>query len=204
MRGQRVTDHPIAEIAARQGGVVSRAQLVGLGLSTSGIDRRVGAGRLHRIHRGVYAVGHPQVGEVGRRWAAVLACAPGAVLSHESAGAAWDLVRAPSGAVHVTIRPGGHRAVPGIRLHRSRSIGREITTLEGLPVTTVARTLIDLAGSGLRARRLEALVDRAEQLHLVDFAELRAMCRPGRSGSAPPQCGVVPLPGRSRRHAQPA
>ena len=82
----------IAMLAARQGGVVGHAQLRVLGLSAAGIDRRIAAGRLHPLHRGVYAVGHQQVGEVGRRWAAVLACGAEAVLSHRKAAAAWDLV----------------------------------------------------------------------------------------------------------------
>jgi hypothetical protein len=69
--------------------VIARAQLLGLGLSPAAIDRRVRAGRLHAIHRGVYAVGHPRIDVTGRRWAAVLACGAGAVLSHASAGDAW-------------------------------------------------------------------------------------------------------------------
>ncbi len=171
-------------LAVRQGGVVDHGQLRVIGLSSSGIGRRVDCGRLHRLHRGVYAVGHPQVGEAGRRWAAVLACGPEAVLSHRSAAAAWDLMRG-GGVIHVTVGRGGRRAPAGVRLHRTR-VGSpsELTILRGLPITTPARTLLDLAASGVRDRRLERLVDRAELLGLVDFAQLRAMSR-HRPGSAP-------------------
>jgi very-short-patch-repair endonuclease len=183
MRDQNATDAAIAMLAVRQGGVVEHGQLRVLGLSSSGIGRRVDCGRLHRLHRGVYAVGHPQVGKVGRRWAAVLACGADAVLSHSSAAAAWDLA-GEGGVTHVTVGLGGRKAPAGIRLHRTR-VGspEEVTSVDGLPVTTPARTLLDLAGSGLRDQRLERIVDRAELLRLVDFAELRATASTGRRGS---------------------
>src|SRR5919198_5554708 len=85
------TDAAVEALAGRQHGVVARTQLRGLGLSASAIDRRVQAGRLHVVHRGVYAVGHPVLGPDGRRMAAVLACGPGAALSHASAAALWGL-----------------------------------------------------------------------------------------------------------------
>jgi predicted transcriptional regulator of viral defense system len=87
MRQERAPDEVIGRIAARQHGVVTQAQLLASGLSPSGISRRVAAGRLTRIHRGVYAVGHPGLSQHGRWVAAVLACGEGAVLSHRSAAA---------------------------------------------------------------------------------------------------------------------
>ncbi len=106
---------------------------------------RLDAGRLHRLHHGVYVVGHRAITEQGRMMAAVLAAGPGAVLSHRSAGRVWGMVRW-SGAVEVT-RPRRFRARDGIRCHRSPVQGDEGTVFDGLPVTTPFRTLIDLAGA---------------------------------------------------------
>jgi len=187
MRRELVIDQEIAALAGRQGGVTARRQLVALGLSASAIDRRVRAGRLHVLHRGVYSVGHRVVGVVGRRWAAVLACGDGAVLSHFSAAAAWDLRASASAAIHVTVGPGGRGRRPGVRLHwRVAQAPDEITELDGLPITTPARTLLDLAANRVRGRPLEAALDRAELLRILDFTELRGLLarhagRPGTS-----------------------
>jgi hypothetical protein len=186
MRGQVARDHEIAVLAHGQGGVVSRAQLLRLGLSPKTIDRRVQAGRLHVLHRGVYAVGHRAIGVAGRRWAAVLALGAGAVLSHGDAAAAWELRSSSSGLIHVTV-PGrtGRMRRPGVRVHRPELLPYdEVTTLDGLPITTPARTLLDLAASGLRGPRIESALDRALQ-RVLDFAELeRLLARyPTRPGS---------------------
>src|SRR5215208_5790860 len=85
-------DAVMAGIAARRHGAISVQQLYALGLSSSAIGDRVTAGRLHRIHRGVYAVGHPNIGNEGRWMAAVLACGDGAVLSHRSAAQHWRIL----------------------------------------------------------------------------------------------------------------
>jgi len=186
MRRELATDHAIAAIADRQGGVIARTQLAGLDLSVSAIDRRVRAGRLHPLHRGVYSVGHRVIGADGRRWAAVLACGPGSVVSHASAATAWAIRMSASAIVDVTVHATGRMKRPGIRLHWRREVpADEVTTLDGLPITTPARTLLDLAATGLRDRKLEAAVDRADQLRLVDFAELqRLLARyPGRPGT---------------------
>ena len=184
MRGQLDVDHLVAGVANIQGGVVSREQLVALGLSADMVDRRVGAGRLHPLHRGVYAVGHRVVGKEGRWHAAVLAAGDGAVLSHASAAAAWELRIEGGGNVHVTVGPGGRAVRNGLRLHRTACLGAdEITTRSGIPITTPARTVLDLAAS-LNGRPLEAVLDRAERLRLLDFAELHELltrypARPG-------------------------
>jgi hypothetical protein len=186
MRRELATDAAIAAIADRQGGVISRRQLAALGLSGSAIDRRTRAGRLHRVHRGTYSVGHRVLGVVGRNWAAVLACGPSAVLSHRSAGAAWEIRASASGSIDITVAPTGRVKRPGIRLHWRRSIPREeVTGLDGLPITTPARTLLDLAATGLRGRRLEAALDRAELLRLLDFDQLQQLLAryPGRPGT---------------------
>ncbi|MGH2952804.1 MAG: type IV toxin-antitoxin system AbiEi family antitoxin domain-containing protein [Solirubrobacterales bacterium] len=110
----------VARIASRQHGVVSYEQLIAAGLTPSGVARRVRAGRLHRIHRGVYAVGHRGLSNEGRWMAAVLACGPDAALSHRSAAELLGLLRPRENAwVHVTI-PGtaGRKRRRGIHLHR--------------------------------------------------------------------------------------
>ena len=176
----------IAAIAERQGGVIGRGQLVGLGLSASAIDRRVQCGRLHLLHRGVYSVGHRVIGVAGRRWAALLACGDGAVLSHASAADAWGIRASASATIHVTVGIGGRTRRRGIRMHRSGPLPPdEVTTLDELPITTPARTLLDLAATGLRGRRLEAALDRAHLRKLLDFADLQRLLEryPGRPGS---------------------
>jgi hypothetical protein len=186
MRRQLGIDHEIAAVAERQGGTIARRQLVAVGLSPSAIDRRIRAGRLHPLHRGVYAVGHRVVGPLGRRWAAVLSCGPGAVLSDRHAGAAWHLRRTSAALIDVTVRATGLAPRPGIRLRWRPTLPEdEVTTLEGLPITTPARTLLDLAAGGLRGRHLEAAVDAAERQRLLDFADLHELLAryPGRPGT---------------------
>jgi len=175
MREEVVADHAIAALAARQGGVVARRQLLGLGLSSAAIGRRIEGGRLHPLARGVYAVGHPLVGVDGRRWAAALAVGAGAVISHATAADAWDLRPSTSGLIHVTAGPGGRKQRRGIRVHRTSLAADEATTLRGLPITTPQRTLLDLASTGLRGRALETALDRAELRCAMDFAVLRRL-----------------------------
>jgi very-short-patch-repair endonuclease len=147
MRQESATpDQRLSRIAARQHGVVGTPQLIAVGISPQGISRRAASGRLHRVHRGVYAVGHPRLSIEGAWLAAVLACGDGAALSHRSAAALWGLLPAIRGLVHVTV-PGtaGRRKRRGIRIHRSRSLGPETTTRrKNVPVTTAGRTLADL------------------------------------------------------------
>jgi predicted transcriptional regulator of viral defense system len=138
----------VGKVAARQGGVISAAQLHAAGLGRGAVHARVLAGRLLRIHRGVYAVGHAQLTALGWRWAAVLACGgPGlAVLSHRTAAAVWDLLPSPAKFDVTTLRAA--HATPTIRVHRSRTLApRDVTEKAGLPLTTVARTLVDLTAT---------------------------------------------------------
>src|ERR671918_2611669 len=93
MRPKRATpDQLVAWIASRQHGVISIAQILAVGMSRAAVKRRVAAGRFHRIHRGVYAVGHASLSNEGRWMAAVLACGEGAALSHRSAAELWELL----------------------------------------------------------------------------------------------------------------
>lgn len=133
-------------LAARQHGVVTGRQLRDAGLSPDAIKRRVAIGRLHRVFRAVYAVGHAGLGKEASWMAAVLACGRGAVLSHRSAAELWALLKPSGGLVHVSVpTPGGRRSRPGLRVHRASSLtARQTTARNGIPVTTPARTLGDL------------------------------------------------------------
>ena len=169
--------------------MVSRAQLEALGLGRGAIEKRLRTVRLHPIPGGVYAVGHARLGWHGHVWAAVLACGgPGAaVVSHRSAAASWDLGRIPSGPVEV-IAFGRRVSTPAIRVHRSRTLDAARDTVlgaDGLPVTSVTRTLIDLADV-LDAHRLERACHRAEILGRLDAGALRARLDelPGRRARA--------------------
>jgi very-short-patch-repair endonuclease len=134
----------LARLAARQHGVLSRLQLLEAGVAKGAITYRVDTGRLYRIHRGVYAVGYYSSSPMTRAMAAVLACGPGAVLSHGSAAALWDIGLSWPGCVEVTAAAARHHR--GVTVHRSRTLTPQQTTVHlGIPVTTVARTLIDLA-----------------------------------------------------------
>jgi very-short-patch-repair endonuclease len=146
MRKESATpDRFVAGIAARQHGVVSAAQLGAAGVRGGTLARRVKAGRLYRVHRGVYAVGHSGLSIQGRWMAAVLACGEG-VLSHRAAAALWRLLPPVAGAIDVTVTgDGGRRKQAGIRLHRSRTLTPEATTRrQNIPVTAPGRTIADL------------------------------------------------------------
>jgi len=165
----------IAALAEFQYGVVARAQLRERGLTDGGIARRVRDGQLHRLHRGVYAVGHRVLTREGRWMAAVLAAGPGAVLSHASAAAAWDLRRTSGSVIDVSVPThAGRERRAGIRLHRRGTMTlSEVTLHRGIPITTPARTVIDLART-LNGRVLEQLIDLADQRGLLDLADLRS------------------------------
>jgi hypothetical protein len=179
MRRQLDTpDARIAAVAEEQGGVIGLPQLLACGLSPSGVDRRVRRGWLHRLHRGVFAVGHRRIGALGRRMAAVLAVGEGAVLVHRTALDAWDVRRTTSGVVHVGVPTGGGRARRrGLVVHRLAALRPEDTTTLGpLPITTAERTLLDVAAS-LRLADLVRAIEQAEKLRIVDFAVLEALAR---------------------------
>jgi len=165
-------DRRIGWIAGEQYGVISLDQLAAAGLSPRAARDRVASGRLVRVHRGVFAVGHGAVSVNGRRLAAVLACGDGAALSHRSAAALWGL-RPWSGRLDVSIPSQAGRAVEGIRIRRCRSlIPGDVTEVDEIPCTTVARTLLDLAASGDRPG-LIASITRAEELKVYDGTEVQ-------------------------------
>jgi very-short-patch-repair endonuclease len=157
----------VAGLAQRQWGLVSRAQLQRLGVSAAGVGSWVRRERLHVVYRGVYAVGHARLGREGRWLAAVLACGPGAVLSHRTAAAHWGLLATEQARIDVTA-PRSRAGAPTLRLHRSRSLdARDTTDHQGIPITTLARTLLDLAAT-TRPDRLERALAQAERLQLYD------------------------------------
>ena len=184
MRTQSTTEPAIGRIADAQHGVVARAQLLALGLSADAIGRRVRNGRLRPLHRGVYAVGHLVVRREAHWLAAVLACGDDAVLSHATAAAHWGLRPSAATRVDVTVRGAGGRKRPGLRVHRYALLPGEITTHEAIPVTTPARTLLDLAAA-LPRRALERAVDQTEVLRLFDLTALAATisAHQGRAGA---------------------
>src|ERR1700758_784652 len=131
-------DTPLAKLASKQHGMVSRAQLLRRRYTRHAIETRLGTGRLHCIYRGVYAVGHTKLTVRARWMAAVLACGEAAALSHQDAAALHGLLKVDSGDIHVTA-PTRHN-IDGIHCHFARSIhSRDVTKIHGIPVTTLER-----------------------------------------------------------------
>jgi predicted transcriptional regulator of viral defense system len=174
-------DRAIAALAARQHGVVARRQLLAAGLSPEMLRGRIRSQRLLLLHRGVYAVGHARLTRDGHRVAALHAAGPGAALSHREAGALHALL--PSG-VRMEVTTPNQRRVPGIVVYRARLDRADVTTVDGLPVTTVARTLVDLAGVVPR-ERLRKTLEEAERSHRLDVRAIEAVLARtrGRNGS---------------------
>jgi very-short-patch-repair endonuclease/predicted transcriptional regulator of viral defense system len=178
-------DGRIAGLAARQYGVVSWWQLIDAGVSRGAIAHRLAHGRLHRVHRGVYLVGHPTMPRLAAEAAAVLACGEGAVLSHQSAAKLWQILDDDNAGIHVTV-VGNHRRHPSIRMHRTASLdANDVARRHGLPLTSPARTLLDLS-EVVSSRQLERAVEEAERRHLVGASRLHALLQrsPGRRGAA--------------------
>jgi very-short-patch-repair endonuclease len=210
-------DRRIDEVAARQHGVIALRQLEEVGLGRRGVSKRTSTGRLHRVHRAVYAVGHRGLSLHGRWMAAVLACGKGAVLSHGSAAVLWKLLRPLDGPSHVSIPvTTGRKPQRGITLHRCPSLaepsplpsylpsgggrGRRLTThRDHIPVTTVQRTIEDLPGH-LPSRLVRRAIRQAEMMGFrLDGIEsdrtrsdlesfFLALCR--RHGLPPPEVNV--------------
>jgi predicted transcriptional regulator of viral defense system len=164
-----------ARIAARQHGVVRFDQLVGCGLDKDAVGRRVRKGWLHRIHYGVYAVGYPCQTLHAQFMAAVLAGGDDAQLSHWSSCALAGLVRWDGREIEVTVRGCAARRRPGIRFHRARSLDpRDTTRLHGIPCTTPARAILEIAPQVSDAR-LKRLVRKAQAEKLASTRQFDAM-----------------------------
>ncbi|HEX6780415.1 MAG TPA: type IV toxin-antitoxin system AbiEi family antitoxin domain-containing protein [Solirubrobacterales bacterium] len=171
-------------LARRQHGVVGRRQLLEAGWSEEEIEWRIGSGRLHRIHAAAYAVGHRDISRHGRWMAAVLASGPDAVLSHWSAAALW-MIRPNSSSVIDVTDPVKSRTWDGIRRHHKALPPDEVTLEVGIPVTTVPRTIFDLAATEA-AEVVESLIREMEFLELRDPLSLWDLVRryPRRRGVA--------------------
>lgn len=160
--------HSLAELARRQHGVVSVGQLHALGYSKSSIEKAVAGGRLHRLDRSVYAAGHTHLDLHGKCFAAIFACGAGAVLSHYSAAWLHELARWSPDPFHVT-GPVARRPRLPVRIHRARRLtDPDWGMVEGIPVTSVPRTLLDLAATA-RFEWLEKMIERSEDLGLFDL-----------------------------------
>jgi predicted transcriptional regulator of viral defense system len=178
----RPVDPAVADLAHRQHGVVSRAQLVAAGVGVGAIEWRLARQRLHPVHAGVYAVGHGVLTSEGRLMAAVLAGGRDAVLSHRAAAAHWGIRQSQARDMDVTT-PRKLRCRPGLRFHEAHLPKDEVTTRDRIPVTTVPRTLFDLAGE-VPHHQLERAVNEAEIRHLWDplcLADLLAGIPPARA-----------------------
>ncbi len=176
MRNRGAT-RAVRELAERQHGVVARWQLVELGLSDGMIQQRIAGGMLIPVLHGTFTLGHRHLTQEGHWMVAVLASGRGAVLSHESAMALWG-IRAARRPVEVLRRSGGvWRPRQGLRLHQTRSLPAEhVTAKTGIPVTTVERTFLDMAGRLSVRQHERALVD-ADRDDLIRWPELQRLVR---------------------------
>lgn len=160
-------DREVARIAAQQHGVVSMSQLRCAGLNRNAVTRRAQGGRLHSVHRGIYAVGHIALTYRGRCMAAILACGKGAAVSHRSAAALWGLLPHKPGPIHVSVPSGsGREKRKGIRVHRRQALSTAlITNRYGIRVTTPAQTIADIERE-VPAAELRRAIRQAEVLGL--------------------------------------
>jgi hypothetical protein len=172
-------------MAAERDGVLSIRELRACGLDDHAIARRVRDGRLHRLHRGVYAVGHAGLTPRGRFRAAALAAGEAGILSHFAAAAFWGFWSWQERLIDVTIVGCGSRRIPGVRVHSSRGVERDVQVRDGIRVTTPARTLLDLAAV-LPDRGLRRIVRRAEAQRAVSIRQILDVCdrSPGHHGVA--------------------
>lgn len=170
----------MAELARTQRGVATFDQLTALGYSKGAIAHNLETGRLHRIHRGVYAVGHLALSREAMCLAAVLTCGSMAAISHGSAAWMWGLSTGFPDPPHVTTSVRGHRR-SGVRLHHSTILEeRDRVVCAGIPTTSVARTLLDLA-IGQPRKRLEGALELAERRDLLDIGAVdELLARSGR------------------------
>ena len=193
-------DIVIAWFAARQHGLAAYRQLVGAGVGRGAIAHRVRTRRLISVHRGVYAVGHLHRSNAVRWMAAVLACGDGTLLSHTSALALWDLRPSSAARTHVTVRGrAGRKPREQIVVHRSTLLpAEEIATHRDIPVTSVARTLLDVA-AGLQPYALSGRSSRSAPHIISRGRSSTASSRTRRSTFSGPTAGSSQRPTGARR-----
>jgi very-short-patch-repair endonuclease len=185
----------VARVAGAQRGAVSRRQLEQAGLQSNAIDRRAANGTLHRLHRGVYLLGHDALAPLARETAAILVCGDGAVISHMSAAGMWSMIppEAVGTDVHVTLV--GRRKLrsrAGLRIHRAARV--EVRRRGGIPLTSPAQTLLDMAAD--RSRHLEQAFAEAHGRRLLRRGELEAFIERSKG-----RVGVLALRGLTEAYA---
>jgi very-short-patch-repair endonuclease len=174
------------DLARNQHGVISSDQLQEIGYTRQAIYHRIRTGRLHPLHRGVYAVGRPHVTDHGRWMAAVIACGAGSMLSHSSAAALWRIGPEQRNLVELSLPSLSRRCRPGLQIHQRPSLqDRDMTAEFGIPVTTPVQTLLDMTPR-LDRRGIERMVNEADKYDLVHPPQLRRAldARPGAAGVA--------------------
>ena len=159
------------ELVRQQHGVISTRQLHAFGFGPDAIKHRVAKGRLHPVLARVYAVGRPRLTQHGRWMAAVLSCGPGAALSHQAAGALWQIAEVERGLIQVSVSSGHPRGGAGVVVHRRPRL--EVVSHEGIPVTNPVHTLVDLAAC-IERGELEAAINQADRLDLVSPEQVRS------------------------------
>ena len=192
----------VARIAARQKGLITRAQLRACGVSDSGVGRWVAKGRLHRVFHAVYAVGHPSLLPFARELAAVLACGKGTLVTHQSGTALWAMTKPRPGPVDVTVPRQTVRRVEGIRIHRPTEQAAR-TTHHGVPTTTPARTLLDYAAQAT-PDQLDRAINEACALGLTTTKQLLSLCEQSgaRPGAARVRAALHAYDGLTRSEAE--
>lgn len=167
----RLRSRMVHDVGSVQDSVIARSQLLELGFSGSAVQRRIDAGLLWPVLKGVYAIGRRDLGERGWWMAGLLACGKGSALSSWSAASCWDIAESQSGTPHICTLDRSKRSHGCLVVHRPRYLSSEDLAIHrGLPVTSVARTLLDVASEASDAR-LRAYLDRAETLRIFDRAE---------------------------------
>lgn len=174
MREEMRSHAGVARLAAQQHGLITHGQLLRLGFSSGKIGRSSRALRLHRVHRGVYAVGHAVLSDHARCLAAAMASGRGAVVSHRAAAWLWRLQPDCPKVIDVTVPRHGRKRI-GIALHHSSTlVPQEHGKFGSIPVTALARTLLDLAATS-SPRVTWSAIDRAERRDILNLAEIDAM-----------------------------
>lgn len=178
-------NHAIGGLAKRQHGIVSRRQLRELGIGDSTITARMASGYLHPLFREAFAVGHPAITRRGRMLAAVLACEQGTVLSHGSAAELLGLWDKTLPVFHVIPPDWSGRKIPDIRWHRVRlPLPDEVEVRDGIPCTTISRTIVDMAGTSGWGQ-LRCLVEQAAIMRQLDVDGIDLVLSRGRRRGAP-------------------
>lgn len=195
----RAVERAVARVGRRQDNVLTIEQLLEAGLGRGAIEHRVEAGMMQRLHRGVYLLGAAPPTLMARARAAVFACGDGAVLSHRSAAEVYGLLPEAGGGVDVTVVGRNPGAEPGIRLHRPRALARyDAATMRGMRITSVARTICDLAATESR-RDVEHAFQEALYRRIVTARQIAAVLKrePNRRG-APVIRALLEDPGMTR------